>query len=81
MDRNKIIEKMFEKLEKNVMGLGIKGYHNIELGKYGKNNDLIFVGVDVKSDYDEDDDVYITDIKLLSVQNSKNTVYIEDIKI
>ena len=42
---------------------------------------MIFVGVDVKTDYDEEDDVYTTDINILSVQDSKNTVYIEDIEV
>ena len=94
MNRNEVIEKMFKKLgitidgkeiweeiEKNVANLDNDGYHNIELGKYGENRDLIFVGVEVKRDYDEEDDVYTTNINVLSVQDSKNTVYIEDIEV
>ena len=97
MNEYKIIEKMFEKLgitvdgkeiweeiEKNVADLGIEGYHNIELRRYGENRDLIFVEVDVKrvykNHYDKEDDLYFTDIMVLSIQDSKNTVYVEDIE-
>ena len=93
MNRYKIVEKMFEMLGVAVDGKEVweiledtintngyeDGYHNVELKKIGGN--LCFAGVDIKTNFDEEDDTYIKDIKLLSIQNDKKTIYIEDVEI
>lgn len=95
MNRFLIIEKMFEMLGTTVDGKEIweiiekdinangknNGYYNIELGKFGDDSQLYFAGVDIKTNYDEENYTYTTDINLLSIQNEEKTIYIEDVKI
>jgi hypothetical protein len=95
MNRFEIIEKMFEKLNIIVDGREIwnliendinsngktDGVHSVELGKLGDNRDLCFAEVEIKMNYSEEDDTYVTDIEILSISNSKEVIYPEDIEV
>ncbi len=95
MNRFEVVEKMFEKFNIIVDGKGIwdliendvnsngrmDGVHSIELGRFGNNRDLCFAEVEIKMNYSEEDDTYVTDIEILSISNSKEVIYPEDIEV
>lgn len=95
MNRFEIIEKMFEKLgvyidgkdmfdiiENDICSNGkMAGNHSIEVGRFGDNRELFFVEVNIVQEFDEEDDVYSTNIEILSVSSDKGVVYPSDIKI
>lgn len=95
MNRFEVVEKMFEKfniiidgreiwdlIEKSICANGkMDGVHSVELGKLGDNRDLCFAEVEIKMNYSEEDDTYVTDIEILSISNSKEVVYPEDIEV
>lgn len=95
MNRFEVVEKMFEKLNIIVDGREIwnliendinsngkmDGVHSVELGKLGDNRDLCFTEVEIKMNYSEEDDTYVTDIEILSINNSKKVIYPQDIEI
>lgn len=94
MNRYEIIEKIFKKFDINVDGEAVwniiidtvnangysDGYHNVEIGKFGDSRKLFFAEIEIKTNYDEDEDIYTTDIKLLSI-SSDTVVYVQDIEV
>lgn len=95
MNRFEILEKMFEKfniivdgrkiwniIENDINSNGkMDGIYSVELGKFGDNRDLCFAEVEIKMNYSEEDDTYVTDIEILSISNSKEVIYPEDIEV